>query len=107
MHRALLLSGDEIESDSIALSSQPEPESDDDGNVTDETRKAGMIGSTLADMERSMIINTLSHTLGNRTHAANILGISIRTLRNKLRQYGAEGHSVPPPPQGEWPPRQP
>ena len=38
-------------------------------------------------IERDLIIETLHHTLGNRTHAANILGISIRTLRNKLRQY--------------------
>jgi two-component system response regulator FlrC len=39
----------------------------------------------------------LQHCLGNRTHAANILGISIRTLRNKLHQYRQEGVAVPPP----------
>jgi len=37
----------------------------------------------------------LQHCLGNRTHAANILGISIRTLRNKLQQYREEGLAVP------------
>ncbi len=54
-----------------------------------------MIGRTIADVERDMIINTLDHCLGNRTHAANILGISIRTLRNKLNQYKDTGTSIP------------
>ena len=54
-----------------------------------------LVGRTIADVERDMIINTLDHTLGNRTHAANILGISIRTLRNKLAQYKDEGIDVP------------
>ncbi|HET6235954.1 MAG TPA: helix-turn-helix domain-containing protein [Acetobacteraceae bacterium] len=48
------------------------------------------------DVERDLIIETLSHTLGNRTHAATILGISIRALRNKLHDYGAQGVAVPP-----------
>jgi two-component system response regulator FlrC len=46
----------------------------------------GLVGRTVADVERDLILDTLGHTLGNRTHAANILGISIRTLRNKLRR---------------------
>jgi two-component system response regulator FlrC len=54
-----------------------------------------MIGRTLADVERDMILNTLDHALGNRTHAAKILGISIRTLRNKLNQYKDEGVNIP------------
>ena len=58
---------------------------------------AGLVGRTVADVERDLIIDTLHHTLGNRTHAANILGISIRTLRNKLKQYNDEGVAVPPP----------
>ncbi|HOO81752.1 MAG TPA: sigma-54 dependent transcriptional regulator [Alphaproteobacteria bacterium] len=54
-----------------------------------------LVGRTIADVERDMIINTLEHCLGNRTHAANILGISIRTLRNKLNAYKDEGVAVP------------
>ncbi|MCC6598384.1 MAG: sigma-54-dependent Fis family transcriptional regulator [Alphaproteobacteria bacterium] len=54
-----------------------------------------LVGRTIADVERNMIINTLEHCLGNRTHAANILGISIRTLRNKLNTYKDEGLDVP------------
>ena len=58
--------------------------------------KANLVGKTVAEVERDLIIDTLSHCLGNRTHAATILGISIRTLRNKLKQYGDEGIDVPP-----------
>ena len=55
-----------------------------------------MVGRTVADVERQLIINTLEHCLGNRTHAATILGISIRTLRNKLKAYSEAGLQVPP-----------
>ena len=47
-----------------------------------------LVGRTVADVEKDLIVQTLDQCLGNRTHAANILGISIRTLRNKLHQYG-------------------
>ncbi|MCH9779858.1 MAG: sigma-54 dependent transcriptional regulator [Alphaproteobacteria bacterium] len=50
--------------------------------------------TTVAEVERRLIIDTLEHCLGNRTKAATILGISIRTLRNKLRQYGDEGFDI-------------
>jgi DNA-binding NtrC family response regulator len=61
------------------------------------TDTGGLVGRTVADVERHLIIDTLSHCLGNRTHAANILGISIRTLRNKVKQYMDEGYTVPAP----------
>jgi DNA-binding NtrC family response regulator len=54
----------------------------------------------MEEVERDLILETLLHTLGNRTHAATILGISIRALRNKLRDYSASGVRVPPPPAG-------
>ena len=57
----------------------------------------GLVGRTVADVERDLILDTLDHCLGNRTHAANILGISIRTLRNKLREYTQAGLAVPQP----------
>jgi DNA-binding NtrC family response regulator len=55
------------------------------------------VGQTLADVERHLIIDTLDHCLGNRTHAAKILGISVRTLRNKLNEYMDAGFPVPEP----------
>lgn len=54
-----------------------------------------LVGRSIADVERDMILNTLDHCLGNRTQAANILGISIRTLRNKLNQYRDDGMDIP------------
>jgi DNA-binding NtrC family response regulator len=60
-----------------------------------------LVGRTVADVERDLILETLKHCLGNRTHAANVLGISVRTLRNKLTEYAAEGVRVPPPNSGE------
>ncbi|HXF89977.1 MAG TPA: sigma-54 dependent transcriptional regulator [Xanthobacteraceae bacterium] len=60
-----------------------------------------LVGRTVADVERDLILQTLRHCLGNRTHAANILGISIRTLRNKLNEYAAAGTPIPPPGGGE------
>jgi DNA-binding NtrC family response regulator len=55
------------------------------------------VGQTVAEVEQDLILQTLDHCLGNRTHAANILGISIRTLRNKLRAYQDAGIEVAAP----------
>ncbi len=95
IHRAVLLAvGPEIGTDAIMLL-------DDGDDSSDEAHGGSLVGRTVADVERDLIIDTLKHTVGNRTHAANILGISIRTLRNKLRQYMDEGHDVPAPGEGE------
>jgi DNA-binding NtrC family response regulator len=47
-------------------------------------------GTSMRDMERELICRTLEETGGNRTHAARLLGISIRTLRNKLNEFGLQ-----------------
>jgi DNA-binding NtrC family response regulator len=44
-------------------------------------------GCLVSEMEKQLIQITLAETNGNRTHAARLLGISLRTLRNKLREY--------------------
>ena len=97
IHRAVLLSrGDELGPDSILLSA-PKPGAEPGVAATASVGgKLGLVGRTVADVERDLILETLQHCFGNRTHAANILGISIRTLRNKLQQYRQEGLSVPP-----------
>jgi two-component system response regulator FlrC len=51
-------------------------------------------GSTIADMERELIISTLRKTAGNRTKASEMLGITVRTLRNKLNEYREAGIDI-------------
>ncbi len=104
MHRAILISmEDEIEAEAVHYDGMAlEPSvaaatADHAGTapVRNQGAVESMIGRTISDVERDMILNTLDHCLGNRTHAANILGISIRTLRNKLNQYKDEGVNLP------------
>ncbi len=103
IHRAVILStGDMIEDTAISS-----PENDMLSNTTTshvdravqtaEFISNGLVGKTVAEVEKDLILDTLGHCLGNRTHAANILGISIRTLRNKLKQYSDDGIDVPIP----------
>ena len=107
MHRAVLLAtSDEITMEAILLPDGTRPgeagaigggEAVLGSNGEGADNVAQLVGRTVADVERDLIIDTLQHCLGNRTHAANILGISIRTLRNKLKQYGEEGRPIPMP----------
>ncbi len=105
IHRAVLLAdGDEIGPQAIMTpdgqraSALGTPLGDTaSGAAAQDGAGALMVGRTVADVERELIIDTLYHCLGNRTHAANILGISIRTLRNKLKQYSEDGVRVPMP----------
>ncbi|RTL49002.1 MAG: Fis family transcriptional regulator [Bradyrhizobiaceae bacterium] len=54
-----------------------------------------LIGATVADVERELILQTLASCEGNRTHAARILGMSLRTLRYKLKHYSEHGIDIP------------
>ena len=90
MHRAVLMAdGPEIGPEAIDL-----PHAKPTGKSAP---APGLVGRSMEDVERQLILDTLSHTLGNRTHASVILGISIRALRNKLRDYTQAGILVPPP----------
>lgn len=93
IHRAVLLaSGDTIAPEMVETADgTPATANKVSGGVT------GLVGQTMERVERDLILETLGHTLGNRTHAAVILGISIRALRNKLRDYSRAGMAVPPP----------
>ena len=56
-----------------------------------------LIGSTVGEIERELVLQTLARCDGNRTRAARVLGVSVRTLRNKIRLYSADGIEVPAP----------
>jgi two-component system response regulator FlrC len=58
-----------------------------DHTIDGEESKDLQAGQSVDEMERKLIMTTLEQTNGNRTHAAKLLGISLRTLRNKLRDY--------------------
>jgi DNA-binding NtrC family response regulator len=109
IHRAVLLAcGPEIDLDAIRA---PDGERFDESAgrapavahaaLAAEQVTRVLVGRTVADVERDLILETLRHCLGNRTHAANILGISIRTLRNKLNEYAGDGVAIPAPGGGE------
>ena len=119
MERALLLcNGEEIQPNHLLMSSQlgeatinedlaaietqtsntPADKSADDTATYTETQisteNEGLgieVGMSMKEAEKRFIFKTLNETKGNRTHAAKTLGISIRTLRNKLNEYRAEG----------------
>jgi DNA-binding NtrC family response regulator len=96
IHRAVLLAdGEEIGINVIELGPPAAA-----AQTVGSTGIASLVGRRMEEVERDLIIETLGHTMGNRTHAATILGISIRALRNKLRDYAAQGVAVPPPAAG-------
>ena len=67
---------------------------------TDLPSKSLIVGNapvSIAEMERELIFNTLKYTKYNRTKAAEILDISVRTLRNKLHEYEEAGIEIPKP----------
>ncbi len=120
IHRAVLMSAEkEIEPDAVhlqesaftaghstndAATSAPDPAAVSSASQSEQPTQPTvanpggvetLIGKTISEVEQDMILNTLDHCLGNRTHAAKILGISIRTLRNKLNQYKDDGINIP------------
>jgi DNA-binding NtrC family response regulator len=108
IHRSVLMArGDEIGADAILT---PEGDRLDlaktapavaHATLAAEQVTRALVGRTVANVERDLILETLKHCLGNRTHAANILGISIRTLRNKLNEYADDGVAITPPGNGD------
>jgi two-component system, NtrC family, response regulator HydG len=99
VYRAVLLApGPEIDCNALVL---------DDGRALVETGKTptrgpasdfgdSLVGRSVEAVERELILQTLAHCRGNRTTASSILGISVRTMRNKLKTFAEAGIPVVP-----------
>ena len=81
MQRVALLAGDEVVAEEQL------------GLARDESPKLGqsLVGQSIAEVERKLILGTLSLTGGNKTEAARILGVTSRTLSNKMKTYREKG----------------
>ena len=87
VERALLLRGDDVMGPELLLL-------ETDMTEVPSESTARLVGMTVRELEERLICQTLKHVNQNRTHAAEMLGISIRTLRNKLKEYRAEGEAL-------------
>jgi len=96
VERAVLLSGGEAIGPEHVMVDGSSPAGSPIHSLSMSSNVAPASGS-LWEMERDLIMQTLERVKGNRTHAAKALGISIRTLRNKLREYRQLAHPPPMP----------
>ena len=95
LQRAVIMSpGNMISADDL-LMEQKQPK------ATNEWIKHLPIGEKLRLVETQFILETLKSHNGNRTHSAKTLGISLRTLRNKINEFVVEGHDVMQPTLGK------
>jgi transcriptional regulator with PAS, ATPase and Fis domain len=100
LERAVILAGEgtiepkhlpaSLQPKAAAPVSAPAPSSAPAAPASDETESVKFtIGTTVEEAEKGLILRTLEHTRNNKTRAAEILGISLKTLHNKLKEYGA------------------
>ncbi len=91
VERAVILTMDEY----VSYSELPESISGESASATPVTSRAGIApGMTIRELEKELILVTLEHNDGNRTRSAGFLGITRRTLQNKLKEYGIDAHGA-------------
>ncbi|WP_010214881.1 sigma-54-dependent transcriptional regulator [Sphingomonas sp. PAMC 26621] len=96
MHRAVLLgAGPEITPPALVLADGSSLAATA-GSANGPAEMDALVGRTVEDVERDLILLTLERCRGNRTSASQILGISVRTMRNKLRAFVEAGIPVTP-----------
>ncbi len=96
LHRGLLFGHEGMIGPEVLVHADGSALSDD--TIVSGTAPIGaLVGSTVDDVERDLILATLKRCRGNRTSASTILGISVRTMRNKLKIFVEAGIVVAPP----------
>lgn len=96
MHRAVLLApGPEVPPAAL-VRADGVPLGEGTPAAADAAPMEALVGQSVAEVERDLILRTLRHCDGNRTTASAILGISVRTMRNKLREFAEAGFSIAP-----------
>jgi two-component system response regulator FlrC len=80
MERAVLMTKGDVINDKCLFTNEKK-------KVVEQSNPNFMSTVPLKEMEKTAIFYALNQTNGNRTHAADLLGISVRTLRNKLNEY--------------------
>lgn len=94
VHRAMLLArGPAVEPVDLVLDNGDPLQPASPGEC-DPARVDDLVGRRVDDVERELILRTLRHCNGNRTSASGILGISVRTMRNKLKSFQQAGYPV-------------
>lgn len=89
VERAVILTMDEY----VSFSELPESISGESASAIPSMSKVGIApGMTIRELEKELILVTLEHNDGNRTRSAGFLGITRRTLQNKLKEYGIDSH---------------
>ncbi|WP_431469889.1 sigma-54-dependent transcriptional regulator [Sphingosinithalassobacter sp. LHW66-3] len=97
VHRAVLLArGARIEPEDLVLIDGSRIAERDAGEGASRLQVENLVGRTVEEVERELILQTLERCHGNRTSASSILGISVRTMRNKLKSFVEAGIAVSP-----------
>ncbi|MXP10435.1 sigma-54-dependent Fis family transcriptional regulator [Altererythrobacter halimionae] len=96
IHRAILLAQSPVIGTDALVKVDGTPLELSPEDQEDSMQVEPLIGHTVAEVERELILHTLERCGGNRTSASSILGISVRTMRNKLKSFVQAGISVAP-----------
>ena len=93
LERAVILAGDgSVRTSHLPAAVNPQARRAASPRMNDPMAVTLPVGTTVADAERALIYKTLEHTKNNKTRASEILGVSLKTMHNKLKEYESSGN---------------